>query len=41
MYKVVNNGNIHSGIPTPDKKYPLFHWEMIIMQERKIQQILL
>ena len=26
-----NNGNIHSGIHIPDKKYPLFHWEIIFL----------
>ena len=39
--KVVKHGNINIGIPTLDKKYPLFHWEMILMQERKTQLILL
>ena len=30
--KVKKNGDIHSDIPTTEKKYPIFHWETILMQ---------
>ena len=41
MDKVGERGNIHSGIPSTDmKKYPSFHWKMILIQERKIQLFL-
>ena len=39
--KVGKYGNIHSGIPTPDKKYPLFHWKIFIMKSRRTRLILL
>ena len=33
--KWVAHGMIHSGIPTPEKnQHPLFHWKMIIIQEK-------
>ena len=34
------HGNIISEITTPEKKYPLFHWEIILIQERRTKLII-